>query len=269
VYFSTLRIPLRAGAAFDVGEAREGPVRAVVSQSLARALWGDRDPVGRSISMKLFGTTSAQVIGVVGDAHLADPRTPTRPALYLSTNRFPSSERDLIVRGNGDGAALVASMRALLASMDAAVPLYRATTLDESVGVALAQDRFTTWLLAGFALLAVVLAAVGVYGVLAGDVAQRRKEIGIRVALGATHASVRSLMFRRMLVPVLSGVAIGIVVALALSRSLASLVFGVGTFDPMSYAIVVCVLAVVASCATLVPAVRATRVSPLEAIQAD
>lgn len=160
-------------------------------------------------------------------------------------------------------------MRAVLASMDAAVPLYRATTLEESVGVALAQDRFTTWLLAGFALLAIVLAAVGVYGVLSGDVAQRRKEIGIRVALGATRSSVRRLTIRRMLTPVVSGVAIGIVVALGLSRSLASLVFGVGTFDPASYAVVACTLAAVALCATLIPAARATRVSPMEAIRTD
>ena len=268
-YFSALRVPVLSGKVFAATESHDGPPFVVVTRALARALWGDHDPIGRTVSMKLFGTTTAQVIGVVGDMHLVDARTPVRPALFLSTNRFPSSERDVIVRGSGDANALLAALRQSLASIDPSIPLYRAASLDEAVASTLAQDRFTTILLGGFAALALLLAAVGVYGVLAGDVARRRREIGIRLALGARVGAVSALVMRRALGPVLAGVAIGVVGAFALSRSMSALVFGVGTSDPATFAIVVFVLIVVALVATLGPAIRAGRVSPLYVMRGE
>jgi len=219
--------------------------------------------------MKLFGTTVVEVIGVVPDIHLADARTPPRPALFLSTARYPSSERDVIVRGSGDVNTLLVAVRQALASVDASVPLYRATSLESAVAASVAQDRFTTVLLGAFAILSLMLAAVGVYGVLSGDVARRRKEIGIRLALGADTTSVTGLVLRRGLTPALTGVAIGIVVAALIARSMSALVYGIGTHDPVSFVSVAGVLLGVAIVATLLPAIRATRVSPLEAIRMD
>ena len=268
-YFATLRIPLLAGRVFAPNEPATGPPRAVVSRALARALWGDADPIGRRVSLALFGTTTAEVIGVVGEARYSDARTPPRPAAYLAANRYPSSERDLIVRGTGDPAALVASLGATLASLDATIPLFRATPLERTVNQTLAPERFIAALLSAFALLALALAAVGVHGVLSGDVTRRRREIGIRIALGATRGEVYSLILRRALLPTIEGVAIGVPAALLLARALTALVFGITPWDAPSFVIVVVGLTVVAFAATWIPAWRASHVSPLEAIKIE
>jgi putative ABC transport system permease protein len=266
-YFAALRIPVIAGAVFTRTEPLDGMPNAVVSRSLARTLWGGQNPIGRTVAISLFGTTTARVIGVVADVYLVDPRTQPRPAAFLSTTRFPSNERDLIVRGSGDVNALVTALRGAIAAVDASVPLYRVASLESSVGETLARDRFITVLLSAFAALSLLLAAVGVYGVVSTDVTHRRKEIGIRVALGAATSAVASLVLRRVLGPALGGVSIGVAAALLLARSMSAMVFGVGTADPSSFAVVIGLLLLVAGIATLVPALRATRVSPLEAIR--
>jgi predicted permease len=268
-YFSTLRIPLLGGSVFAPAEPSTGAPRIVISRSLASALWGGANPIGRHVSLTLFGTTTAEVIGIVGDVHHGGLRTPPRAAAYLSTNRFPSSERDLIVRGDGDPTALIAPLRETLATLDPAVPLYRAATLDHTVGQTLAQDRFVTALLSAFAIIALLLTSVGVHGVLSGDLARRRKELGIRVALGADSASVYALIIRRILKPSLVGLAFGISGALLLARAMSALLFGIGTWDPASFALVVVVVITIAIVTTWHAARRASRVSPLEAIKSD
>jgi predicted permease len=268
-YFATMRMPILAGRGFDRSEPRSGPIHAVISTGLARQFWGDANPVGRTVSIKLFGTMDAEVIGVVGDVHLADPRRPTRPTVYLSTERYPNSDRDVVLRGNGDPNALLAALRAAVASIDTHVPLANPTTLEASVADTLSEDRFTTFLLAGFAVLALTLAAIGVYGILAGDVQSRRKEIGIRLALGARPFAVTRLLLARTLRPAAIGAVVGVGVALVASRSMAALVFGVHTWDPVSFVIVTSTLLAVAALATWVPARRATRCSPMEAIRVD
>ena len=268
-YFATLAIPVVSGGLFAPNEPATGPPRAVISRALARALWGDADPIGRRVSLVLFGRTTAEVIGVVGDTRYSDARTPPRPAAYLATNRYPSSERDVIVRGAGDPTALIAPLRATLASLDGAIPLYRETALARTVDQTLAPERFVAALLSAFALLALSLAAVGVHGVLSADVTRRRREIGIRVALGATRQEVYGLVLHRALIPTLEGVAIGIAAALLLARALSALVFGIGPWDPPTFVTVVFGLTLVALGATWIPAWRASRVSPLEAIKTD
>lgn len=268
-YFSTMRIPVMSGAVFARTEPREGAVRIIVSRALAHSLWGNADPVGKRVSMALYGTTVARVIGVVGDVHLQDPRQPIRPAAYIYTGRFPNIERDIVVRGGGDAPTLLAALRGALAAQDPSVPLYRATSLDDAVADSFAADRFTTYLLAAFALLSLVLAAIGVYGVLSGDVNRRRQEIGIRVALGARTPAVLALVLRRAMRPTVIGTMVGVSFALVLARSMSALVFGVATWDPVSFITVTVTLIAVAVGATLIPAVRATRVSPVEVLRAD
>ena len=269
-YFATLRIPIIAGGSFARSEASDGPPRALISRALAHTLWGDADPLGRSVSIDLFNTTTAQVIGVVGDVHYGDIRTPPRPAAYLSTNRFPSSERDIIVRASrGSASTYVRPLRDVLASLDASIPLYRAGSLEQVVNERLAEERFVTALLSAFALLALALTLVGVHGVLAADVARRRREIGIRLALGADRRSVYALVLRRMAAPAALGMAIGVLGAVLLSRALSTLVFGIATTDIATFAIVSATLAAVAVVATWMPAFRATRVPAVEAIKAE
>jgi len=269
-YFAVLRIPIIAGRPFARSEASDGSPRALISRTLAHTLWGDADPVGKSVSIDLFNTTTAVVIGVVGDVHYSDIRTPARPAAYLSTNRFPSSERDIIVRSSrGSASGYVQPLRAVLASLDGSIPLYHAGSLEHVVNERLAEERFVTALLSAFALLALALTAVGVHGVLAADVALRRREIGIRVALGADRRSVYTLVLRRMTSPAILGTSLGVVIAALLSRALSALVFGIATTDLPTFAIVIVTLTVVAVVATWMPAFRATRVSAMEAIKAE
>lgn len=268
-YFPTLQIRLLEGGVFATNEPNDGPPRAIVSQSLARALWGHGDPIGRKVSIGLWGTTTAEVIGVVADMHRGDARTPPRPGAYLSANRFPSSERDIIVRGSGDPNAIITPLRDALRSIDASIPLYRATTLATTVSETLAEDRLITTLLSAFALLALALAVVGVHGVLSADVTRRRKEIGIRLALGARRRSVYTFVLAQALPAAVRGMVIGLLAAVLASRAMSALVFGIATSDPLSFGIVIAVLALVAIGSTWLPAFIASRVSPLEAIRAD
>lgn len=268
-YFATARIPVVAGSVFSGAESPDGSPNVIVSRSLARALWGTTEPIGRTVSMALFGGITCRVIGVVGDVQLKDPHTRVRPSAYLSTERFGSSERDIVVRGTGDPRTLIAALRSAVSSLDRTIPLYSAARLDESVAETLAADRFTTVLLAAFALASLALASVGVYGVISAEVSRRRKEIGIRLAVGASAREVTALIIRRGLTPAVAGAAIGIAVALVVSRSMSALVFGVDTWDVLSFAIVAGTLLAVAMLATAIPALRAARLSPVEAIRAD
>ena len=266
--FRTLRVPLVAGSTFDSRDVLDAPPRVIVNRSLARRLWGSENPIGKRVRVPMFNGIVPEVIGVVGDVHLMDARTPARSAIYLANARFPMDALDLVVR-TSDGASVVKSLQSIVTALDPTLPVYQVTMLDDLVGRSLSRDRFTAALLGAFALVSLLLAAVGIYGVFAGDVAQRRKEIGIRVALGAPSAGVIALVMRRAMTRAVLGVALGMASALLAARAMRSLLFGVGSADPVSFVGVAALLLLVAVAATLVPAVRAARVSPLVAIRTD
>lgn len=268
-FFPALRIPVLAGAGFGAREPADGPQRVLVNEALARALWPGANPVGREVHVVLSGGITAQVIGVAGDVHLADARTPPRATVYLHTTRFPSSVRDIVVRGDASGESLLASLRSTLQEIDPSLPLYDATRLTDAVNESLAQDRFTTLILSVFSLVSLLLAAVGIYGVLAAEVNARQKEIGVRLALGARASGVLSLVLRRALGLALAGAATGVMIGLVLSRAMSGLVYGVATSDPLAFGAVAVLLLVIAAVATLVPAWRAARIAPVEAIRND
>ena len=200
--------------------------------------------------------------GVLGNAHLGDSRTPPGPALYLSTSRFPDAMRDVVVRVQGEPSAVVPSLRGALASLDAAVPLYEVETMTSSVDRSLALDRFTAQLLIGFAAAALALAGVGVFGVFAGDVSARRREIGIRLALGGTTGSVFRLVLRDGVIIIGIGVVVGIAGALAVGQSMRSVLFNVTPFEPGVLASVTLTLIAIAFVASAIPALRASRTNP-------
>ena len=268
-FFPALHIPVIRGHGFAAREAADGAQAAVINQSLAAALWPGSNPVGRHLDVDLNNGIHPEIIGVVGDVHFADPRTPPRATVYLSAARFPSTVRDLIIRADAPTDAIVTAVRAIVASADPQVPLFMVTTLSKAVDSSLAQDRFTTLILASFAIASILLASVGVYGVLADHVTTRRKEIGIRIALGAPRSSVVAVVLRHAMLLAVLGAACGIGLGLLLSHFMASLVFEVGTADPASFLAVAALLVGVALMATLLPAWRAARVSPLDAIRTD
>ena len=267
--FRTLRTPLVAGSTFDSRDALDAPPRVVINRTLAQRLWPSESPIGKRLHVPMFNGIVPEVIGVVGDVHLMDSRTPARGTIYLANSRFPMDALDLVVRSSMDGASVMRSLQSVVTALDPALPVYWVTPLDDLVGRALSRDRFTAALLGAFAVVSLLLAAVGIYGVFAGDVAQRRKEIGIRVALGAPSGGVIALVMRRALARAVVGVALGTIGALVAGRAMRSLLFGVGAADPVSFVGVATLLLVVAVAATLVPAVRAARVSPLVAIRVD
>ncbi|HEX6051938.1 MAG TPA: ABC transporter permease [Gemmatimonadaceae bacterium] len=267
--FQTLGIPLLAGDVFDARDVADAPPRVVISQTLAQRFWPSANPVGQRLRLEMFDGITPVVIGVVGDVHLQDVRTLPRATAYLASTMLPGEEYDVIVRGRGISELLATRVRGAIAELDATVAVSELESLDGLVGRSLARDRFTTLLLGGFALMSLLLAAVGIYGVFAGDVAERRKEIGIRVALGAPIPKVVRLVLRRAMARAVAGVAIGAVVAVVAAQGMKSMLFGVAPTDPASFVGVAVLLFAVALAATLIPAIRASRVSPLIAIRTD
>jgi predicted permease len=268
-FFPALRIPLVAGQGFAASERADGPIRVVINRTLARELWGDGNAVGERLHVSLYNGLATEIVGVVGDAHLTDPRTPPRATVYLSAQRYASTVRDIVVRADAAPEAVLASLRSAVASVDPTLPLYQVTSLADAVDESLSRERFITTILGLFAIVSLLLAAVGIYGVFAGEVAAQRKEIGVRLALGSARTAVVVLVLRRALALSVTGAGLGSAVGLLLSRSMSTLVYDIETSDPMSFVSVSALLISAALLATLVPAVRAACVSPLEVIRAD
>ncbi len=267
--FPALGIQVMRGAVFDARDAAGRPPRVLISAALARTVWPDREAVGRELAMHLHGGIVATVAGVVGDIRLMDARTLPRPVAYPSASRFPSEIRDLVVRVDEPPEAIVPALRAAVGSIDPSLPLYHVTTLPQLVDRSLAADRLTTLLLAGFAVVALLLAGVGVFGVFAGDVTLRRKEIGLRLALGARESQVLSMLLGAALRRAVLGVAAGSLLAAVLGRAMQSLLFAVSATDPISFVSVAAIVTAVALAATLVPAWQALRTYPLRSLREE
>ena len=266
-FFRALRIPTERGAVFEPHEPTDGTPRVVISQSLHDTLWRGEDPVGRQLRLELYGGITADVIGVVPDLHLMDVRTPPRPTAYLADARFPDRERDVVVRFSGSPESIVPSLRTVLSTLEPGATLYRITMLPNLVAASLARDRLTALLLSGFAGLAVLLSAVGVFGVISAETARRRKEIGIRMAVGAEPSRVVLMLLGQALARATAGVAGGTAVALLFARLMKSLLFGVVPYDPASFLIIAVVVVVAVAIATIVPAIQAIRSSPLAVLR--
>ena len=275
-YFATLRAPLVRGREFGGEDEGDGPLQTVIiSQELARRLWpGGEDPVGRRLK---FGSPDREspwltVVGVAADfkqrSLVADAsRIPTDPDLYLP---FSSSQPDnfaLLVRARTTGAALAPELRAAVARAAPAAAPYGFATMGERLAGQTAQNRFSTLLMAVFAGLALILATVGLYGVMAYSVAERTREIGIRIALGARRDGVLSMVVRQGMTLVAAGLALGLGAALGLGRLVERLLYGVAAVEPAILATTVLVLAAAALGACLLPARRASRVDPLVALR--
>jgi putative ABC transport system permease protein len=274
-YFRTLAIPLLAGRTFGLEDTLESPRVAIVSESIVRALWPGANPIGQTIEWN--GARPATVIGVVGDVRGAGGQGPRGggldlepgAAVYFSVTQQPLSAMTLVVRSADDSMAAALLLREAAKAADPAQPVTQVRWLRDWLDETAAEPRFTSFLSGAFAGIALILAAVGIYGVLAGAVAERTKEIGVRVAIGADRGQVLRMILRWGFTVAASGIAIGLVAAVALSPGLEALLFGVTARDPLTYVSVGATLAMVALLACYVPAARATRIDPLSALRCD
>jgi predicted permease len=269
-FFSTLRIPIVAGRTFTDAEMTSTSQAVVVSESVVKRFWPGQDPIGKRIK---FGqlTSSADtwlaIVGVVGEVKYRRlPENPTSdPDIYL-----PFVERNsqyaLAVRATVPPASLVAPLRAIIRSVDPSIPIYQVATMEEQIEGQTSQSRFTMWLMGVFAVVALALSVIGIYGVMSYLVTQRTREIGIRLALGAGGHDILRLVVGNGARLIGLGILIGVAAAFALQRLVSSLLFGVTAADAAS-AVAVAVLAAVALVACYLPALRATRVDPLHALR--
>jgi putative ABC transport system permease protein len=272
-FFTTLRIPVLHGRTFTAADRAGSLPVAVINEQLARRYFPDRDPIGARITtggMDRQGQdVHVTVIGVVGDVR-GSLTGESAPAYYLPyTQRWArTGDGVLVVRTAGPPGSVAPALRARIRARDGEVPVELAT-LRSHIGESLADRRFVLLLLGGFAGIALLLAAVGIYGVVAFAVAQRTREIGIRVALGAEHKRVLWLVSRATMTGVVTGVAVGLAGAFVVSRLVAFMLYEVDAVDPLTFIAVALLLLFVAWIAVLVPAHRATRISPLNALRAE
>ena len=271
-YFATLRMPMRRGRAFAPEElGTDSTGMAVINATLARLYFGDRDPVGRQISP---GSQPGQgpsftVVGVVADARQSLLDAPIRPEFFISAARNPGGSFSLVVRTDGDPAALAAPIRAVVRELDPELALANVQPLEQYWATSIAARRFNALLLGIFALVALALAVVGIYGVMAYAVAARQREVGIRLAVGAQPGQVVRLVLRDALGMTALGLALGLALTLGVSRLLGALLFDVSPTDPILLGAATLLLGLVGLMAGLIPSRRAAGVDPLVALRAE
>lgn len=267
-YFSTLGIPLRAGRDFDERDHADSPHVVIINEAFARKHFGDENPLGRTLITGMAQLPS-QIVGVVADIRSTNLHTPPEPDYFLPALQRPENFTTIVLRSEGDPSAMTNVVRAALRELDPNLPLLNPQTLETQIAQTVADRRLAMFLLAGFAGLALVLASIGVYSVMAYIVSQRVNEIGIRMALGASPGDVMRMVLTQGLKLALLGIVIGLAGALAVTRLMQQVLFDVQAHDPLIYASLAAVILAVAAVACWWPARRATKVDPLIALRAE
>jgi putative ABC transport system permease protein len=270
-YFRTMGIAQLTGRDFTDADAAGSPLVAVVSEGLVRRVFPGENPLGKRLQVSIGPANGmdVEIVGVVGDVKFASLDAETRPAVYIPQPQLSIGMLTYVVRTTMDPLSLTNSVAAAVRSVDPELPLADVRTLDDVVDATLARARTVSVLLTSFAVIALVLAGVGVYGVMAYSVSQRTQEIGVRMALGATVESVFRLVLGQAMRLVLIGVVIGLVAAGVLSRLLETLLFETEPIDPATFALTALVLITVATLASYVPARRGTRIAPTDALRTE
>ena len=271
-YFQTLRIPLVRGRVFTDQDAEKAMPVAVVSESLARKFFANEDPVGKRVRFPSRTPTPnpwITIVGVVRDVKTVALDALDIPILYRPMLQASSLNMTLLVRGGGDPAALGAAVEKEVRTVDPELPVYGVRTMDEAMASTVSQRRFAMNLLLLFAVTALLLSAIGVYGVIAFSVAQRRHEIGIRMALGARPGDVQKLLLTQGARLALAGVGIGLAGAFLLTGALSALLYGVSPRDPLTFGGIAALLTMVALAASYLPARGASRLDPVKALRSE
>jgi putative ABC transport system permease protein len=280
-YFETMGMRLVRGRRFDASESPDSAKTVVVNETLARRLWPGEDAIGKRLKQGWPETPDhptspgasfspwREVVGVVADVKFNGINSETPLQVYLPMVQEPSRSLAIVLRTSLEPTSIVPSVEAIVRGLDKNLPLFQARSMDQVLDTSIARERVSTIIFAVFAIVALTLAAVGLYGVVSHGVTERTHEIGVRMALGADARHVLGLVVRQGLTTTLVGVAIGIATALALSRAMSGLLFGVAATDPPTFAAVVATLIAFAAIACYLPAWRATRVDPTTALRAE
>jgi putative ABC transport system permease protein len=268
-YMETLSIPLRAGRFVDARDSEIGPRVALVSEAAARRYWPGANPVGKQIRVHVNESISAprEIVGLVGDVRITGLETEPAPVIYVPHAQYGPETMTIVARTAGDPLEALPALKAILKMVGPGVAISSPHTADDLVAASVAEPRFRTLLLSIFAIVSLALAAVGLYGVVAFSVNQRRAELGLRMALGANRGDVLRLVLREGMMPVAAGILVGLAGAAALASVMKTLLFGVDALDSVTFAAVATVLACVALAACYVPARRAMMVDPAHTLR--
>jgi predicted permease len=266
-----MRIPLISGRSFGEQDGTKGAPVIAISQAFARKYFPRENPLGKRIQVGLgdgvIDHPVREVVGVVGDIRRKGLTADPEPQYYLPFAQAVVTNPYLTIRTNGDPALLEAAIRAIVHQMDKSAPLYQASTLEDYVSKSAAQPRFQTFLLTCFAGIALLLAAIGLYGLLSYMVVQRTLEIGVRMALGAERTDVLSMIVRRGLTLALIGLGTGLVVSVMTTRLLSGMLYRIQPSDPVTFAAMTGVLLLVSLAASSIPAYRAAQMDPIETLR--
>jgi putative ABC transport system permease protein len=268
-YFGTLGIPIVRGRTFTDADREDAAPVAIVSRALARQFWPNDDAVGKRIGYPFAGPWIT-IVGVVPDVRLDSLRDTSAIAVYVpfaQRSRLAGSEMTVVVRTSGSEEAIGRQLRDVVTSIDRTVPVSVVRAMDDVIARSVAKPRFTTVIVGGFAVVTLLLGAVGIFGVMSYVVSQRSHEMGVRAALGATSSDIALHVLRQSATVAGSGALAGCVLALVATRGLRSLLYGVSATDPITFAVATIALLCVALLASLVPARRAMRADPVEALR--
>jgi predicted permease len=267
-YFSTLGLPLLAGREFSARDAIDAPRVIIINENLARTAWPGEDPVGRSLILDYQGgATAREVVGVVRDARYKGPRSDPAPEIFIPHAQNPYLVMNVLVRTTVDPAALIQTVRAHALQVDPDQPVHSVTTMERLLEETLQEDRFAMLFVALFAVAGLLTAATGVYALLAYTVAQRRREIAVRMAIGASTSSVARLIVMESVMLAFAGCVVGALGVAAVSRLARSILFGIAPQDPLTLAMTAAVLLAVVLAASWLPARRAARINPVAAMR--
>jgi putative ABC transport system permease protein len=260
-YFRAMGIPLRKGRVFTDQDKADRPLVAIINETLARRYWADGlNPIGQHL--RFNARMAPEIVGIVGDVKDSALNRDSAPAVYTSYLQFPEAKMSLVVRAEGDPTGMIRAVKTQVWAVDKDQPMYKIRTMEQAIAESQSSTRFTLSLLGIFAAVALVLAAVGIYGVISYAVTQRTREIGIRIALGADRSDVLRLVVGQGTGLALAGVALGVAGAFALTRIMANLLYGVSATDPLIFVGASAFLGFVALAASYIPGRRATRVDP-------
>ena len=272
-YFQAMRVPIRRGRAFTDHDDRTAPQVAIVTEGFAKRFFPSEDPIGKRIipngSVDLGKPPVREIVGVVADMHLISLRLPPKPQIYVPHQQFAIQSMSIFVRSQMSESALMGTIRQAVDEIDKDVPVYRMQALADYMSKSIAQPRLNAMLVGLFALIALLLAAAGIFGVMSYSVTQRTQEIGIRLALGAQRYDVLRLVVLQGMRFVGAGIVLGLIGVFICTRLFQSLLFGIGATDLRTMFAVTLILTAVAFVACLLPARRATLVDPVQALRAE
>src|ERR1051325_1022239 len=267
-YFRTMGIPLRRGRLFTRFDNKEAAPVVLIGETMAQRFWPGEDPVGKKISLRFMGQqTTREIVGVIGDVRHTGLDSDPRPELFLPHLQEPYGSMTYVVRTSVDPQALLPAVKKEIWTVNKSQPFSSIATMEQLVSRSLAERRFSLLFLTTFAAIALALAGVGIYGLISFNTSQRTHEIGVRMALGADRRDIFKLVVGQGMALTLAGVALGLAAAFALTRYLSSLLYGVSATDPLTFAGVAALLTLVALAACYIPARRAMKVDPMEALR--